>query len=336
MNAETDAKTDLVAVTIAEDLEAPSMFTLQFVNRNLKRGKVTWVDSDLLDIGGSVEIGMTYEGTPATLFSGEITGLEPEFSKEDASMLIVRGYDLRHRLMRGRKTKSFTKMKDSAIASQIAAQANLIGKVTDTGIVLEYVLQHNQTDLEFLQDRAKRIGYEVVVENKTLFFRPYQHTTGKVLTLTSGQDFSRFSPRLSSMNQVGEVEVRGWDFKQKQALVGQCKSSERPAGMGGTTSGAKQTVRAFSIASNVVVTQPVASAIEAKKMAQGQFDGMALNYITGDGECRGNPKIRAGRVIEIAGIGKRFSGLYYVTATNHTYRKREGYQTQFTVRRNAT
>lgn len=338
MGAPIDAKEDLIAVTIAEDLEVPSMFTLKLKNWDLDQGKVTWVDSDQLGLGSAVEIGLSYDQSAAIQFWGEITGLEPEFTEDTASVLIVRGYDRRHRLMRGKKTKSFTKMKDSAIASQIASSASLMGKVTDTKTNLEYVLQHNQTDLEFLQDRARRIGYEVVVENKTLFFRPYQHRTGKVVTLTRGENLLSFSPRLSSMNQVSAVEVRGWDPKQKKPVIGKIQSNAQPSPiMGGSSNGFKATSAAFGQqASQVVVTEPVSSLEEAKQIAQAQFDAMALGYITGDGECRGNPKIRAGRVIAIEGVGKRFSGLYYVTAATHTYAKGEGYLTQFTVRRTST
>ena len=39
---------------------------------------------------------------------------------------------------------------------------------------------------------------------------------------------------------------------------------------------------------------------------------------------------------QIEGLGQRFSGLYYVTTTSHTLSARLGYQTAFTVRRNAT
>jgi hypothetical protein len=35
-------------------------------------------------------------------------------------------------------------------------------------------------------------------------------------------------------------------------------------------------------------------------------------------------------------VGKKFSGFYYVTATNHRYSQDQGYRTQFTVGRNAT
>ncbi len=71
-------------------------------------------------------------------------------------------------------------------------------------------------------------------------------------------------------------------------------------------------------------------------MALGQFQELAIAYITGEGICQGNPHLRAGKVIEIAGVGRRFMGLYYITNVEHNYSRDQGYKTAFTVRRNAT
>ena len=105
--------------------------------------------------------------------------------------------------------------------------------------------------------------------------------------------------------------------------------------MGGSTSGAKAVKQAFGESSYTIVNQPVSSKAEADGMALGQFQDGVLSYITGEGSCQGNPDLRAGKVIEIAGVGKRFSGLYYITSAKHIYSRIEGYQTSFTVKRNA-
>jgi hypothetical protein len=63
--------------------------------------------------------------TSDQLIYGEITALEPEFTRDEVPIVIVRGYDLRHRLMKGQKTRTFTNTTDSAIASDIAKEANL-------------------------------------------------------------------------------------------------------------------------------------------------------------------------------------------------------------------
>jgi uncharacterized protein len=331
----SDIEADLISAFISEDLEAPSMFELQLITWDLLKQEITWVDDKLFDIGNEVEIQIGYDPKIKTVIVGEITGLEPEYTQDAPPILIVRGHDLRHRLLRGRQTKSFLKMKDSEIASEIARSRGLTAKVTDSKVKLEYILQHSQTDWEFLQERAKRIGYEVAIENKTLHFRPHQNTQAKVLTLTYGGDLEEFLPRLSTLNQVQQLEVRGWIPKDKKEIVGKAGVGKEGGTMGGKTAGTKAVKKAFGESSYTIVNQPVSSKAEADQMALGQFQDMAIAYISGEGTCQGNPDLRAGKVIEIAGVGKRFSGLYYITNTEHYCSRKKGYQTSFTVRRNS-
>jgi uncharacterized protein len=329
-------ESDLLSVSVSEDLDVPSMFDLHLVTWDLAKQQITWVDDKLFDVGNEVEIQMGYEQELKTLIVGEITGLEPEYTQDKPPILVVRGHDLRHRLLRGSHTKSFLKMKDSEIASQIARTRGLTPKTTDTKVKLEYILQHNQTDWEFLKERAGRIGYEVMVDNKTLYFRPHENAKSKILTLTYGENLQEFLPRLSSMTQVQKVEVRGWIPKEKKEVIVNAAAGKEGGTMGGKISGAKAVKKAFGESSHTIVNQPVSSKAEAEQMALGQFQDRAIAYITGEGICQGNPKIRAGKVIEILQVGKRFSGLYYIMSAEHFYSREQGYQTSFTVRRNAT
>ena len=330
-----EADADFVSVTVSEDLEAPSMFELKFVTWDDAKMQFTWIDRDLFELGDKVAIQMGYDKDLKTVMVGEITGLEPEFSEDTTPMLVVRGHDLRHRLLRGRQTKSFTKMKDSDIVSQIAKGKGLTPKVKDTKVKLEYVLQHNQTDWEFLQERAARIGYEVAVDNKTLYFRPHDNAKSKGLTLTYQEDLQEFLPRLSTMTQVSQVKVQGWLPKEKKAVVVTAKAGQEGQKMGGKVTGAKEVQKAFGISSQTIVNQAVASKAEADRMVLGQFQDRVLAYISGEGTCQGNPDLRAGEVMEITGIGKKFGGLYYIVSAEHSYAQDRGYQTSFTVRRNA-
>jgi len=328
------ASADLIAANVSEDVDVPSMFTLEFASWDLAKGKITWIDDDMFEVGQEVEIQMGYENQLKTLITGEITGLEPEFNQDSPPVLIVRGHDLRHRLLRGTKTKSFAKMKDSDIASQIARDRGLTPRVKDSEVKQEYVLQHNQTDWDFLQSRAERIGYEIVIDNKTLYFQPHQNDGQKVLTLKLGENLNEFLPRLSSMNQVQEVEVRGWIPKDKEEVIGKAAAGKEGSKMGGKTTGPKA-VEKFDKSVSTVVNQPVSSKAEADQIAAGQFKDMAIAYINAEGVCPGIPTLRVAKVIEVADVGKRFSGSYYVTSTEHNYSRKYGYNTLFTARRTA-
>jgi phage protein D len=324
---------DVLSITVTEDLEAPSMVALTLNTYDEINQKFNWVDDSRLNPGNAIAIEMGYNNRFNSVIVGEITGLEPEFSQEQGSTLTVRGHDRRHRLLRGTHTNTFIKLKDSQIAQQIASRNGLMAKVTDTKATLEYVLQNNVSDLAFLQARSQRIGYEVWIEDKTLHFQPPQYRTLAPTTLDFDQNLLEFSPRLSVLSQVTQVKVRGWDWKAKRAIVSQSTDSSI-ASMGGSQIGVSASQRAFGKADRQIGDQPVQSKAEADEMAQGQLEERALHYITGEGSCVGNPNLRAGSVIQIKGVGKQFSGRYYVVAVTHILSVEE-YRTEFTVRRTA-
>ena len=216
-----DAASDLLAASVLEDTMAPSMFTLTLLNWDMNHLEVTWADSDLMREGNEVEVQMGYVDDYETLLIGEITGLEPEFLVDEVPKLVVRGYDRRHRLMRGHHTRTFVQVKDSDIVSQIASAAGLNADTTDTGVLREYVLQHNQTDLDFIQQRARQISYELLVDDRTLIFRPIQNSEQADVTLDRVHDLLSFCPRLSTLGQVSESQVRGWSVLDKADIVSQ-------------------------------------------------------------------------------------------------------------------
>jgi phage protein D len=325
---------DLTAVTVVQDVSAPSMFTMRLIDWDMAELKMIWVDDPLFTPGNEVEILMGYVDALESVMVGEITGLEPEIDAEHTPMLTIRGYDRLHRLMRGRKTRSFLDQKDSDIVKQVAGEAGLTARVEDTGVVHGYLLQHNQSDWEFLQDRAQRIGYELYVEGRDLRFRPPSKEPDGELVLDRGQDLIALNPRLSMVGLSGALEVRGWDPAQKTAISAIC---ERASGnMGGSEIGPAASDDAFGAAETARVDLPVASAEEAQRIADGRFETMALAYIRGDGLCAGRADLRAGTNIRIEGIGERFSGIYYVTSATHSFDSQTGYRTAFSVRRNAT
>ena len=54
--------------------------------------------------------------------------------------------------------------------------------------------------------------------------------------------------------------------------------------------------------------------------------------IKASGGTVGLPDLRAGRTVQIGGLGKRFNGTYFITDTTHTIGT-DGYRTTFNARR---
>src|SRR5512137_2263372 len=189
----TKVMDDLLEMTVESSLRLPHMFTIHIHDEQLK-----WIDDGPFALGKEVEIATVQEesGTSRVLIKGEITAIEPNFGEGTQATLLVRGYDRSHRLHRGTYSKAYLQVTDSDLASRIAKEAGLSAKVDATSEVYDHVLQHNQTYMEFLSERAQRIGYEFFVEDKTLYFRK-PAKNGSALELEWGQKLKSFRPRLT-------------------------------------------------------------------------------------------------------------------------------------------
>ncbi len=316
-------------VTFEDEINLPAMFTVKCNIVDFEGGDWRGIDLAAFKPGDEMKVFMGLDKTTA-MMTGEMTSLDLNF--KDYSYMEIRGYDRLHRLRFGTKRRSFKDMKDSDIASSITSEVGLSPDVEDTGTIYPYVFQNNQTNFEFLLERARRIGYEMLVDDKTFIFRKSQEDKSPQLTLQYGIDLQSLSLQLKTLTEGSEVEFRGWDVKNKKEITAKAGSGSETTTMNGKASGYKLSEDAFGASSTSVLDEAVIDAADADTIAKAAYNTRLKEFLTGDGKCSGNPNIRAGKTIEIKGIGDRFSGVYYVTATTHSIGD-DGYTTTFKVRR---
>jgi phage protein D len=338
---------DLLQIVVEESLHLPGMFTLTIRNDyfSSRTGENPWLYDKTFAIGKSIEIGFTSSPTEAAefevsneeiLLKGEITAIEAHFNPESQAPVIVRGYDISHRLHRGRYNRSFQNMTDTDVVKKIIGEAGIQAGTIDSsggpygfGDPVGYIFQENQTNMEFLRERASRHGFELFVQDGKLNFRKPSANTS--LDLTWLKDINSFKVRVSSAEQVDSVEVRGWDYQNKQAIVS-TKSSQNTEVMTSTDQGKG---KAVSTAFNgtpkmIVVNQPISKSQESDAIAQSLYNELSGEYVQADARAEGNPEIRPGKTIKLKDLGK-YSGKYYVTETRHLFTGRV-YTTEFSVR----
>ncbi|MGB3191250.1 MAG: VgrG-related protein [Limnoraphis sp.] len=333
---------DVVQIIVEESLHLSAMFTIVIRNDYFpgRQDEKKWKHQDLLQFGKKVKIGFSSSTTESQDFSekkeeylieGEITAIETHFTEQSQAPIVIRGYDISHRLHRGRWNRSFQGMTDSDIVKKILAEVVIEpGKIDESGIPHEYVFQNNQTNMEFLRERAARIGFELFVQDGKLnFCRPISAQKIQLKWLT---DLRSFRVRVTSAEQVKEVNVRAWDYKQKKPIVSTCNSENVLT----TTQNGRGSVEISEFKGKptkptvYVIDQPISTPKEADAIAQALFDELGGQFVYADAQAEGNPNIRPGRTVILEELGKH-SGSYYVTETRHTYFERV-YTTEFSVR----
>ena len=317
----------LVEVEADSSLHLPDVLIMTFHDDELK-----WIDADVFAIGSPVEVEMAMEDEQTQrVFSGEITAVEPHFQATMTATLVVRCYDITHRLNRGTKSRVFVDMTDSDIAEQIGRENGIQLHAENTTEIYSHVFQDNQSDLSFLQERAKNIGFELYMDNLTVYFRPAQMTTDAPIELEWGLGLTSFTPRLSTFGQVSEVVVKGWDPQTKYEIMGNATGSRTSPQINVGGQGAEVTSQAFSPTRQLVIRHPVATQSEADILAHAILDEINAGFVEAEGVAEGNPRLVAGRKLDIKSIGKRYSGKYTLTSVTHIYAAKGGYESHLRV-----
>ena len=227
-------------------------------------------------------------------------------------------------------------MTDADIAARIFHEAGLTDVKVDTvGTTHDHIGQCDQTDWDFLGQRAAEIGYELVVSEGTLCFRKasgVSATTGQPVQLDFNVNLWSFRPRVTAGNLAPEVEVRVWDPLQSKVLAhvvqsttgGASVTGQRPNTLGTTFTGGAGPAAppaapppavgdlgpAPSTSAHVVHDRPVAlgAAIDAagEQAARAVAEHVASTFAEAEGEvdgitegpggCRGRDRRRAGPV----------------------------------------
>ncbi len=310
-----------------------------------------------------VELWMGYAGDLRLMIRATFTTLEPTFTSSGAPTLAVRGLNAIHQLRRKQYSHTWHDKRDGEIAKDIATLVDKdLGKnhkrfpmpiVVDEHAlaneeVLPYVAQKNQYDIDFLLSRALRLGYVVYLREADptssnpaarkphVYFGP---SDGRIpgqrhveFLLRWGASLSEFKPTLTTANQIKSVTVNGWDRGKKKAISAKASLGDKELNINADL---HELLKVCDPREELVVDKPVHSEKEAKKLAQAILKDRQKEMVKAAGTTVGLPDLRAGRKVQIDGLGARFNGTYFVTDTTHTLND-SGYVLRFNARREQT
>jgi len=318
----------LLEVNVESSLHMADVATLVLHDPKLK-----WIDDSTIAPGKALEIHTkaTPEKSKAhPIFDGEFVEVEPQFGN-GTQHLIVRAFDRLHRLGRGRFVRSFQNVSDSDVVQKLAQEIGLQTDTEQTKQIYPYLFQNNQTNLEFLHERAAALGYLLYVEGKKLYFKPPEQSE-QPIELQWAAGLTEFRPRLTTVAQFNKVATRGWDPENKKEITSEVSQADGMRDIGQKKQGGDIAKNAFNIeAADLVSTHPIRTQSVADSVAKAVANRHQERFIEAEGTCGGNPAIVAGSSVKIQSVGDQFSGTYLVTSVSHLYSAHHGYSTHFSI-----
>lgn len=348
-------------VTHTTGLDGADRVELQLINENLR-----WLDHPLLKLDNNLTLSIGYAPDPLEqVFVGKIVSQSASFPASGQRTMTVAAQDRMENLKQGGKVRWFAiptpslgnfALPDLAVAGIVSAENGLIPIFDPVGAALSVILggvsaaaavadpdnaqkvirkQNGESDYDFLKRLSAENGWEMFIEHggalggyQLRFQSPLDNLTADV-DLKYGQSLIDFTPRVSNVGQIVSVTayvwvaplktrftvIVGWDW-DRAALTIDIRPTIIPMGTGPTRH---------------LIEEPV-TPVSAPRKILTELIPRLNSRLTGSGSTVGDPRIRAGSVLRLEGLGEQFGGLYRVTKATHTINS-GGFRTRFDVRK---
>lgn len=353
-------RASITSVSLQDGLEGADRVELSLVNENLR-----WLDHPLLNLNNELTLRIGYAPDPLEqVFVGEIVGRSATFPSGGMPTLTITAQDRIERMQKGTKARWFAipspygniALPDAAAASIASLENGLLPIFDPISAALSVLLvgaqsaaafsgmgefqkiirqQIDESDYDFLTRLARENGWEMFVEHRgplggrQLRFMSLLSNLSSDLTLKYGQSLIDFSPRLSTVGQLVSISAYiwiapiktaftisvGWDW-DRMSLTLEIVPSLIPLGKG---------------PSKFLIEDPV-TPVSAPRKIISELIPRLNERLTASARAVGDPRIRAGVVVGIQGVGTEFGGLYRITSATHTLDS-GGYQVSFEMRK---
>jgi phage protein D len=292
-----------------------------------------YFDRKLLDFGKPFVVQMGAGIASATVFTGRLMALEGRFLHLDSPQILVKAEDRLQDLRMTRRTRTFKNVSDADLFQQVASEQGLQADIDVSGPTYTCLAQVNQSDLQFLRERAQAVDAELWVDDTTLSVQSRSKRKANEVTLIYGEGLHEFSAMADLANQATGFSVTGWDVAGKQPLKYRATSSALAGEANGDVTGSAALQQAIGAREQTVVHALPTSAQEAQALAEAGYRRWARRFVTGTGLADGDGRIQVGTSLTLQQVGPLFNGKFYVTAVRHIYDPVIGYRTWFAVER---
>lgn len=318
-------------------------------------GSATSAASGVFDIDNKFSLELGYAPDDfSEVFKGEVTGLQASFPNGGMPSLNLVAHDYLNRLTRGSYARGFGPLHDFLVAAILSAENRLIPLIDPALVTVSAAMTainvifkgtgtkqgkrgQGESDLEMLTRIAKSYDADFWVEGDVLYiarFFPKEYSASN--TLVYGESLLDFTPQMSNVGQVAAVSMKftlrelrlsflvtaGWDFDREALTVSIVPGS------------AASFAKAASGPAITIVDQPIASPgdiVNSAFIILRQLRTKLNQRLTGTGSAIGNPKLRAGSVVHLDGLGPDFSGNWRISSTVHSIDTGGVYRTRFNV-----
>jgi phage protein D len=323
-NRQTELEARLVRYALTDSLDGMARAELCFGNwGGGDRPGFQYFDRRLLDFGKRLNVSIGSD----SLFEGRISAIAAEYPEGATPEIRVHAEDKLQALRMTRRSRVFERASLGSIARCIASDHGLTADVAVEGELAPVIAQLNQSDLAFLIDLARAADAEVrVIGNRLVVVRS---GGGAALGLAWAGTLRRFEVIADLAHQRSAIVASGWDVAARAGISHRADVAAIRSELGNDEAGGDILTRTLGARTDTIAHGCPATAAEARQLAESTYRHAARGFVTGEGLCESDPRLRVGGTLEISGLGPLFDGVYRATAVCHRFDSEEGARSEF-------
>ena len=302
----------LSCAVLRQALGAPAALELDFADPD-------W--SDILRTGTTVRAAIDGRA----VFAGAITGMREESSASGRSLRVV-ARDPLIRLARRQTLRALADVSAPDVAAQLAADIGLGSRSLETTPKRLLVLQHEQTDLDFLADLCGQSGLYPIVRGDLLLLMSLAGDGEAATHLELGQSLLSCDIAVAADRWLPGGVIHSRDPLSLKSRINRSSLARQDRVVdlhdpGGDPPGGER----------MLLNRHLGTDAEAEAMLQATLDRAAAEAAVAEGLAEGDPDLMPGRAVTIDGVLPPLAGGYVITRALHRLSATEGYVTEFST-----
>lgn len=265
--------------------------------------------------GKSIAIKVGRDRDNQQMFKGIIVKHAIKVIESGETQLILDCRDEAVKMTLGRHNFYYEERKDSEILEEVIGRYSGLGKdVEVTATTHMEMVQYHVTDWDFLLMRAEANAKLVVVDDGEIKIKSPATSEEAEIAVLFGSTLIDFEAEIDARNQWSSVEAKSWDYGG-QALFENVVDSVPIKELGNV----KGQDLAQEINPNAYELRHSGQAIEEElqEWTKSMLQISRLSKIRGRAKFTGYGPIKPGQMIELQGLGARFTGNAFVSAVKH-------------------
>ncbi len=265
--------------------------------------------------GAEIEIAAGYNGENEVIFSGLIISQTIK-ANESGSQMEIECRDKAVKLTAGRKNKIWENTSDADAITDLAGQNGITADIDGLDLQHKQLVQFNCSNWDFIVTRAELNSALIITEAGKLSIALPDAGQEITATYTYGSEIYDFEAQMDARTQYPQVITKNWNYTSQE--VKEETSTAKSLPQQGNISG-DDLSGVLGWEDNSLYHSGNVAEQESAEWASAQLFRSRLNRLIGNFRVQGDHKLKPGIIVELLGIGERFSGKCWVTGVIHSY-----------------